>query len=329
MEGMNDLIPLIHLLADGQTRSGAQLGRELGITRAAVWKRIRRLETLGVEVASRSGQGYRLTTPLDLFDPQRLSSLLAPHTGKALHGIEIHPTLDSTNNHLRRRSPWPGPLACLAEHQSAGRGRRGRRWLSPFAANLYLSLAWTFPERPPALETLGLRTALALAEALDELGVRDVRLKWPNDLIVHDRKLAGILIELDSEWGGPHHAILGIGLNVHLPENAARRLDRPWTDLHRLMGGDRPDRTRLAAAILDRLVILMERLQHGLDDDWQDHWLARDAHLGRPIRLLLDDREIIGIHRGIAADGALLVEHQGICRPYYSGEVSLRPAEAP
>ncbi len=326
---MDDLIPLIQRLADGRSRSGTQLARELGISRTAVWKRIQRLERLGLTIERRPGHGYRLTPPLDLLDPHRLAQTLSRRSHALLHDIEIHPSLDSTNERLRRRTPWPGPLACLAEHQHAGRGRRGRRWISPFGANLYLSLAWPFPQRPPALESLGLRSALAVAEALEALGTPTLRLKWPNDLIAHGRKLGGILIELDGEWGGAHQVVIGIGLNVHLPPQAARGIDRPWIDLHTLMGEQRPDRTRLAAAILERLLTLLEQMQHGIDDDWQRRWHSRDTHLGQPVRLLSERGEIHGVHRGIAPDGALLVEHHGICRPYYSGEISLRTPKAP
>jgi len=325
---MDDLIPLLRLLADGATHSGSRLGERLGISRAAVWKRLARLQALGVPLEARPGQGYRLAHPIDLLDEDALSAALAPATRARLAAIDLLPTVDSTNAHLARLAPWSAPRACLAEHQSAGRGRRGRPWVSPLGASLYLSLAWPFRERPPALETLALRAALAVAEALEALGLPGIGLKWPNDLVVEGRKLAGILIELQGEWGGAQQAIVGVGVNVHLPAEAARAIDRPWIDLATLMGADRPRRTALAAALLDHLCATLERLERGEDDGWRARWRTREQYRGEVVRLLQDGGELIGVHRGVAEDGALLLEQDGRLRRCYAGEMSLRPAHA-
>ena len=325
---MDELIPLLRLLADGDTHSGNRLGERLGISRAAVWKRLARLQALGVPLEARPGRGYRLAQPIDLLDGAALKAALAPATRARLAAIDLLPTVDSTNAHLARLAPWPAPRACLAEHQSAGRGRRGRPWVSPLGASLYLSLAWPFRERPAALETLALRAALAVAEALEDLGLPGVGLKWPNDLVADGRKLAGILIELQGEWGGAQQAIVGVGVNVHLPPEAARTIDRPWTDLATLMGPERPSRTALAAALLDRLCATLERLERSEDDDWRERWRARELYRGEPVRLLQEGGEIQGVYRGIAEDGALLLESDGRLRRCYAGEMSLRPAHA-
>ncbi len=316
---MDELLRLLRLMADGRIHSGTELGRHLGISRAAVWKRLNHLPRLGLEVEAVPGRGYRLRRPLDLLDAAAISAPLADR----FDPIEILPTVDSTNRHLARQLPWNRPRVCLAEHQSAGRGRRGRRWHSPLGASLYLSVGWPFPTRPAQLETLALRSALVLAETLDALGLAGIGLKWPNDLLVNGRKLAGILIELSGEWGGPQHAIIGIGVNCHLPDDSP--IDQQWTDLQREMGPRRPDRNRLAAALLERLGAMLDELQRGHPSPWRRRWARYELYRDRPVRLHQGPHAIYGIHRGVAEDGALLLERDGRLQRHYAGDVSLRP----
>src|SRR5579859_2720681 len=183
---------LLHVLADGHFHSGETLAEAMGVTRAAVWKKVQALEKLGLAVFRVPGRGYKLAAPLQLLDPALISESLSPECRARLQGITVLDTVGSTNSWLAER---PGdPAVCMAEFQSAGRGRHARRWVSPFAANLYFSMSWSFAEWPPGFTALGMVAAIAAVRALQALGLDGVGIKWPNDLVAGGRKLAGVLV---------------------------------------------------------------------------------------------------------------------------------------
>ena len=189
--------------------SGDALARELGQTRAAVWKRIQGLRAAGVAIEGRAGDGYRLVQPLELLDHARITAQLPPAVAASVASLEIGWALGSTNSELLRRSaPLRGTDVLLAERQTGGRGRRGRAWASPLAANIYLSLSRTFAGGLSRMGGLSLAAGVAVGEALRELGVAGVGLKWPNDVLVDGRKLGGLLVE---GGGGPDPAVDGRG----------------------------------------------------------------------------------------------------------------------
>lgn len=203
---MDRTLELLRLLADGRLHSGAVLAERLDMTRAAVCKAVRRLsDQLGLEITSGRGRGYRLITPIELLDAQRIGETLAA-TGRAPPvRLEIHQRIDSTNRHLMREAAHGAPsgTVCLAERQTAGQGRHGRCWVSPFGANLYLSILWRYPCGPAGLSGLSLAAGAVVADALRQLGVQGLVLKWPNDLLWGGRKLGGILLEVSGEAQGP------------------------------------------------------------------------------------------------------------------------------
>src|SRR3546814_8669630 len=201
-----ELLALVDVLADGQWHSGEALAADAGITRAALSKRVERLRDWQLDVESRQGLGYRLTVPLERLDAHALQAQIPSMR------IKIAPVIDSTNTQLLVADGADDPQALLAEMQTAGRGRRGRSWISPFGANLYLSIAWSWPAWPPELSALSLAIGVACAKVIENHGVADVRLKWPNDLLVDDRKLGGILIEHRGEAGGACRVVVGIEL---------------------------------------------------------------------------------------------------------------------
>jgi BirA family biotin operon repressor/biotin-[acetyl-CoA-carboxylase] ligase len=318
---------VLRILADGERHSGAELARALGVSRVAVWKAVRKAETsLGLPIETQRGRGYRLRAPLDLLDSARILEAIEPSQRRHLARIEIHDEIDSTNSHLMRaaRSGAPSGTLCLAERQSAGRGRHGRTWVSPYGSNLYLSLLWRFEQGPAQLGGLSLAAGTAIANALSAEGVTEVGLKWPNDVLWRGRKLAGLLLELAGEATGPSQVVIGVGVNTRLGA-AGAAIEQPWTDLDQVLGPQAHDRNRLAGRVAAQLLAAVARYaQDGLSP-FIGQWEARDSYLGAPVELRLGDRRIIGSHAGINEQGALRLATVAGVETFLAGEVSLRP----
>src|SRR5690606_37975158 len=240
---------LLQRLAAGPV-SGAALARAAGLSRAAVWKKVEALRGAGIGIQALAGRGYVLEHRPALLDAAAIAAALPAPAAHALAGLEVAWTLDSTNSELlRRRPPARGCRVLLAERQTSGRGRRGRAWASPLAANLYLSLDRRYAGGLARLPGLSLVAGVAVAEALRAGGWPGVRLKWPNDVVVETdgalRKLGGLLVEGGGEVAGPARAVVGVGLNVAMPATAAADIDQPWTDLATLStGATAPDRNQ-------------------------------------------------------------------------------------
>lgn len=320
---------LLLRLRDGPA-SGDVLARASGQTRAAVWKRIEALRAAGVEIVARPGHGYALARPLDLLDAGEIRSRL-PRDGRALlHALEVAWSIDSTNAELLRR---PGPDAgvdvLLAERQTGGRGRRGRTWTSPLAANLYLSLSRVYAGGLVRLGGLSLVAGVAAAEALQAAGFPGVRLKWPNDLVVPDvdgglRKLGGLLVEGGGEHAGPVRAVVGLGLNVGMPAVAATGIDQPWVDLAALADGGPPARNALAAMLLAHLLPALAAFDADGLAPFLGRYAACDALQGREVVVETGARAHAGTALGPGDDGALRVRTAGGERRFHAGEVSVR-----
>jgi BirA family biotin operon repressor/biotin-[acetyl-CoA-carboxylase] ligase len=318
---------LVALLSAREYRSGQQLARRLCVSRAAIWKGVQRLRGWGLAVESRPGAGYRLPYPVRPLELGRLRAGLSAR-GAGLD-VTLLPHVDSTSSWLAEGPPVSVPRACVAEAQSAGRGRRGRAWQSPFGLNLYVSLDWPLRELPGVTGMLSLAAAAALAEALRELGVGSgLAVKWPNDIWYGERKLAGVLLELSGEPAGPCRVIVGVGLNVHMSD-LRPDIDQPWTDLSTALGGVRVDRSDLAARVLAALSAVMAQAEADTLASWIDSWAALDALRGRRVRLEQGAGPgLEGVARGIDDSGRLLLERDGRLERYFSGEVSLRATEA-
>ncbi len=314
---------LVLRLCDGPV-SGDALARASGLTRAGVWKRIQALREAGLEVQAQPGLGYALAAPVDLLDAQAIVAALPAAARDELAALETAWSLDSTNSELLRRPPPErGAVALLAERQQRGRGRRGRIWISPLAANLYLSLARQFSGGLARLGGLSLVAGVAAAEALRELGVTGVGLKWPNDLVVDGRKLGGLLVEGGGEHAGPVRAVIGLGLNVKMPAASAGTIDQPWTDLASA-GAGASSRNALATALLARLLPALAQFDREGLAPFLPRFAALDALACQPVRVYAPTRVLEGVAEGIAADGALLVRMDGIVQPVHAGEVSVR-----
>lgn len=318
---------LLEALSDGKFHSGEALGAGLGVTRAAVWKQLRTLTGLGLTIHAVRGRGYQLAHPIDLLACEIINSHLSDRVRDLIPHIDILSEVDSTNTYLKRAAVGGAPTgtACLAELQSAGRGRQGRSWVSPFGCNLYLSLLWRFGSGPTALAGLSLAVGVALARAIRTFVPRDVGLKWPNDLLWQGQKLAGILVEIAGESAGPSYAIIGVGINVRMPKLASDSIGQPWTDLYRITTKT-PSRNVLAAAVLEQLAIaLCEFEQQGLSV-FLDDWRKLDSMAGRSVQLHMHDAVIAGQAKGIDDSGALIIQVGNELRRFASGEVSLRMA---
>ena len=316
---------VLALLAGGEACTGPAMARELGVSRAAVWKQIEALRAAGLEIGSGAG-GYRLARPLDLLDPGIVLSRLPLPLKRRMGLVEIHWRLDSTSSEcLRRAAQLPDASFVFADWQAAGRGRRGRQWVSPPATNLQFSCFRHFAHGYAALSGLSLAVGVAAAEALEDCGVRGVGLKWPNDLVHADSKLGGILIELGGEFMGPCHAVIGIGINVWIPAAVRRALERPCTDVASLCGARAPSRNALAGALIVRLVKALDVFEAKGFRAFAGPWAARDALAGRVIRVDGARGVFEGKAAGVDARGALRVKRADGEQCLDSAEVTVRP----
>lgn len=320
-----DFKAILSLLADGEFHSGEELGQVLGVSRAAVWKQLQKLSDTGLELESVKGKGYRLPGGYSPLDAARIRAELPARAADLLSSLDVLQQTTSTNTELaaRIRSGHGSGTVCVAEQQTAGRGRRGRQWLSPYGRNLAFSVLWEFEGGAAALEGLSLAVGLILAEALAKMGVEGMQLKWPNDVLCRGRKIAGILLEMQGDAAGRCQVIVGIGVNVDVPSDAP--IDQAWTDLRRECEGD-VDRNSLLAALLAPLLELLASYETLGFAEYRERWEALDYLRDQASVLHLGDERVQGICRGVAANGALRFEGASGIELISGGEVSLRAA---
>ncbi|TGN38597.1 biotin--[acetyl-CoA-carboxylase] ligase [Marinobacter confluentis] len=315
---------LLGLLADGQVHSGESLAAALGVSRTAVWKQVRRAIEDGYSIDTIKGKGYRLMTPLDLLDADAILDQLPDNLVSSISSLQVHDQLDSTNAEVIRQRALKrnsGVLVCLAEHQTAGRGRRGRQWQSPRGENLYLSLGLTFRGGFAILDGLSLALGLAVAEALDRQGAKRVGLKWPNDLFIDDCKLAGILVELQGELEeGLIEVVAGIGINVHMSQ--ADGVEQAWTSLSRSMPDLTWQRNEIAAGVIESVLQFSEEFAANGFESFRSRWQDRDIFRGQP--LATADGSLLGKGSGVDQQGNYLIDVDGEIEKVRAGEISLR-----
>ena len=317
---------LLPLLASGEYRSGQDLALALGVSRTAVWKQLNKLAELGLDIESVKGRGYRIPGGIDLLDAAAVRAALSPPAANLLSRLVLLETVDSTNAEAMRQleSGAAAGLVCTAEQQSAGRGRRGREWVSPFARNLYVSVVWEFHQGAAALEGLSLAIGVAVARALAACGLPPVKLKWPNDVLFGDAKLGGVLLEMTGDAAGACQVIVGVGLNVAMPRAAGVAIDQAWTDVAAIAEGECPRRNALLAALLNQLLPLLAAFEAGGFAPWRDEWQALDAFAGKPVVLRTGAEPVAGTARGVDSRGALQLETASGIQAVYGGEISLR-----
>jgi len=314
---------LINRLASGEFVSGQALGDEIGVSRAAISKQINSLADMGLDIFRVTGKGYKLVTPIELLDKTFISNTL---TKNNIHStFEIHNIIDSTNDYLMRRIPnqVQNGQVCIAEYQSSGRGRRGRQWISPFGSHIYMSMYWFLPQGMTAAMGLNTIVALAISDALNSLYKINVQLKWPNDIYLKGLKLAGILIDLEGSPNEPCHVVIGLGLNLNMPDKSGLQVDQPWTDLQQHTSKT-INRNSLVAEIIKRLISRLEQHKETGLENVIDQWNEQDYFYDKPVRLVTGTNETYGVCKGINEQGALLLEVDNVIKIIYGGEVSLR-----
>ncbi|MEN4981328.1 bifunctional biotin--[acetyl-CoA-carboxylase] ligase/biotin operon repressor BirA [Erwinia billingiae] len=313
-------LTLIGLLADGEFHSGEQLGEQLGMSRAAINKHIQTLKDWGIDVFTVTGKGYSLPAPMQLLDEETIMAQLKEKR------LAVIPVIDSTNQYLlERMDSLQSGDACVAEYQQAGRGRRGRQWFSPFGSNLYLSLYWRLDQGPMAAMGLSLVIGIVIAEVLQSLGAKDVRVKWPNDLYLNDRKLAGILVELTGKTGDAAQLVIGAGINLAMRSPDADIVNQGWINLQE--AGVNVDRNTLTAHLINNMRESLPIFEREGLAPFIDRWSELDNFINRPVKLLIGDKEIPGIARGIDQQGGLILEQDGVRKSWVGGEISLRPQD--
>ncbi|MES2683612.1 MAG: biotin--[acetyl-CoA-carboxylase] ligase [Pseudomonadota bacterium] len=316
------LLQVLDALADGALHSGQTLADQFSISRAALAKRVDHLRDWGVEIAAQAGAGYRLAAPLERLDVQRIRRAVGVDAAR----IEVLTSTDSTNTQLLDALAANDPQVLFAERQTAGRGRRGRDWVSPFGSNLYGSVSYSFAAWPPRITTLPLAMAVAVARAIEAAGLPEVGIKWPNDLHIEGRKLAGILMETRGEAGGLCRVVVGVGLNVGLSEVQAAAISQPWTSLAAALaarGRAAPSRNALAAALASELLAALRHFaEHGFAP-FAAEWKRRDVLRDQPVRIEAT-MPLSGTARGVDADGGLIIDTAEGRQIVHAGDVSVR-----
>ena len=318
MKDHNVPLKLVDILSDGEFHSGEQLGETLGMSRAAINKHIQTLKSWGLDVYTVTGKGYSLSAPMQLLNEQAILSQVEQGN------VSVIPVIDSTNQYLlERMHDMQSGAACIAEYQQAGRGRRGRQWFSPFGANLYMSMYWRLEQGPAAAMGLSLVIGIIMAETLRSLGADDVRVKWPNDIYLNDRKLAGILVELTGKTGDAAQIVIGAGINLAMRAADASQINQGWINLQE--AGVTVNRNELAAHLINSLREALPLFEQEGLTPFIARWAPLDNFINRPVKLLIGEREVHGIARGVDSQGGLLLEQDGEIKAWVGGEISLRP----
>ena len=319
---------ILNILSDGQFHSGTELAKNIGISRSAICKQLNNLAERGIKFSAISGKGYRLERCLQFLSVESIENDLSLTTRSLITELEIHDCIDSTNSYLVNKSYNAGNsgFVCFAESQTAGKGRRGREWISPFGCNIYLSVLWQFQNGPASISGLSLAVGIAVIRALNECGIEDVGLKWPNDIYWQGKKLAGILIEVSGETSGPCNAVVGLGLNFYLPEDQAKSITQDWVDLSSIVA-DNPVtmRNKLAAELLNHLMPTIANFEHDTLECYLAEWRLYDCMKGQEVDIYMGQQVFTGVVNGIDNNGLLLLANdQGEINAFASGEVSFR-----
>ena len=323
---------LLRELSAEHFTSGAELAAKHGVSRSAISDALKDANTLGVQIFSLTRRGYRLAEPLQLLD----IDVIRQRMGASLHRVDLRlvDVIDSTNAALLNQANTgiaTGAVSgtCLAaEIQTAGRGRRGRAWQSALGASLTFSLLWRFESGASSLGGLSLAVGLAVANALRALGI-DAELKWPNDIVVDDQKLGGILIETQGDMLGPTVAVIGVGLNVRLPDALWLAIDQPATDIATVSAtaavtSPALNRNVLLPAILSQLVAVLDQFQRGGFAVLRDQWRALHAHQGCLVDIHAATETYVAKVIDVSGDGGLIVERDGVRLSLTAAEISIR-----
>jgi BirA family biotin operon repressor/biotin-[acetyl-CoA-carboxylase] ligase len=315
--------PVLHVLADGQFHSGEALAQRFKVTRATIWNAVQHAENLGIEIFSVRGRGYKLPVAINLLD--RNEVLKAIGEQRTWFSLEVLDEVSSTNTYLMQNKHAAHATCAVAHVQTKGKGRRGRTWVSQLGASLTFSLLWRFQCGAAALSGLSLCVGVALIRALRDFDVNAAQLKWPNDVLIEGKKLAGILIELQGDLEGPSAAVIGVGINLNLPRNVLESIDQPAIDL---VSVKEVDQNALLGVILKHLASVLSGFEANGFVALRDEWLGYHAYENKPVRMLLPNgTDVKGVVKGVAEDGILQVETALGLQRFSAGEISLRGVE--
>lgn len=309
---------VISILGDHAYHDGTSIGKALRMTRSAVWKTIKKLQTNGVQIESTKGTGYRLLEPFMLLEENKLKYFLKQDEIE----ICLFESLPSTNDYLKAHIKNKKTVVCLAEQQTKGKGRLNRTWYSPYAKNIYLSCHYYLKKEFSDLAGLGLIVGLAVAKTLNQYGAESLfSVKWPNDILYESKKIAGILIEIQAESHGGSHAIIGVGVNVNMLKDD-QPIHQAWDSLQNILG-KYIDRNECCARLIQQLLRYLDEFErHGFDSFIQE-WNSKDCLVGKQISLNHANEKLTGMMRGINEQGQLLLEQSsGTVRAFSSGDAS-------
>ena len=327
---------LLNQLSKPGFHGGDQLGKTLGISRVAVSKHMSSLRKKGLPLISVAGKGYALEEGISLIDKERITHFIDKNLHGKLANIYIHQQLDSTNSWLAEQDFSENRATlCLTESQPAGRGRRDRQWHSSAYRNLMFSLSWRYPNWPAALSSLSLLAGLITAEALELCGVKQVKIKWPNDIYLDGKKLGGLLVSARGEASGACDLVAGIGINHHILKEQGCLIDQDWIDLQ--SAGYSIDRNQLAALLTEGFIDLLPKFETQGFSPFAQSWNNRCLYKGDKVRLFKqsaskqselkqDQPEIIGICMGVDKEGVLKIQDdKGLIIDIRDADMSMRP----
>ena len=238
--------------------------------------------------------------------------------------LEVHQQLDSTNRYLLDKTPSRTMQICIANSQTDGRGRHGKSWQSPMGKNIYLSISQCIKIDMSQLSGLSLVVGTTLAEVLQNYCYEKIAVKWPNDLLVNNKKLSGILIELKMREEGYCQIVTGIGINLELPDEQISLISQPCTSLDGCMPNKELVKNEIIADILNHLLPSMMLFMNNGFEAFHQKWNNLDIWFGKQVFLILGDKTITGIHKGVNSAGSLILEQDGELTIWNSGEISLR-----
>jgi len=325
---MNALtFPLLRFLADGRYRTFSEIGVALGVSATKITKPLNELLSMGMDIEHTAGCGCRWATPISWLDADKIVHHLGDHVGACQ--IEVVDQTGSTNDDLMARARQGAAsdlVVRVAELQTAGRGRRQRTWNSGIGDALTFSVLWVFAGSQAALSGLSLAVGVSLVRSLQALGIADVTLKWPNDVLWRRRKLGGVLIETSARIPGTVQVVIGIGLNLRLSESVAQRIDQAASDLE--SAGLRFDRNELLGRLLLELQNVLGIYSRSGFAPFKAEWERAHEYQDKMVRLALaDGTQPEGRVVGVGDDGALLLAVGASTHRFTGGEVSLRPTE--
>ncbi len=320
---------IITALQDGQYHSGQALGEALNISRTAIWKHIQFMtDTLQLPLRSKPGQGYCLTPPILLLNTTQIKQGLLPQVQNQIFDIQCFDQIPSTSQYLYQQIHETdlSNRLCLAEMQTAGIGRRGQSWQSPFGYNVYYSLLWHFEQSPQVLIGLSIMMAIVICRVLSQFNLPNgLQLKWPNDIFFDGKKLAGILVEMRAQNSGMSHCVMSVGINGFLPNIVAHPIDQPWTDFYR-MTGQTFDRNRFITDLTNALVPAIKIYQQQGLTPFLPEWRIYDCFYQKNITLLHQNgQRTSGVCQGITEQGLLALTCQKTDKTlcFHSGQVSI------